>query len=155
MSIPAFFSIRNWEKFQHYTHRNPPWIRLYRNILHQREYQKLSDTERSHLTGLFILAAEYENNIPNDPEWLQHELCTSSPINLDVLARYGWITFASNSRASHSKHASNTLASCKQSASPDTDTDTDTDTFAGHARELAARNGRNGAGSPGKAEQIR
>jgi hypothetical protein len=27
-----WITVRNWDKFQHYTQRNPPWIRLYTDI---------------------------------------------------------------------------------------------------------------------------
>ena len=51
-----FFQIHNWEKFQHYSKRNPPWIRLYQTLLRDIRYQRLTDTQRSHLIGLFLLA---------------------------------------------------------------------------------------------------
>ena len=110
----TFFSIRNWEKFQHYKKRNPPWIRLYQSLLRQREYQKLSDTARSHLIGIFILAAQHSNQIPNDPEWLQHELCTKHPIDLKTLSDSGWIILSE-------QDASVALAECTQVAAPDPD----------------------------------
>lgn len=38
--------IRNWRKFQHYKHRNPPWIRLYTDIISDPE-----NNARWHLTS--------------------------------------------------------------------------------------------------------
>ena len=28
-----YFTVRNWRKFQHYTDRNPPWIKLHFEML--------------------------------------------------------------------------------------------------------------------------
>lgn len=92
-----FFSIRNWKRFQHYKERNPPWIRLYRDLLRDRGYQKLSDTCRGHLVGLLILAAGSDNRIPDDQAWLRHELCTKLPIDLKSLAATGWIVYEEQS----------------------------------------------------------
>lgn len=90
-----FFSIRNWEKFQHYTKRNPPWIRLYQGLLRDRGYQSLSDTSRGHLVGLFLIASQHDNRIPEDQVWLKHELCTKVAIDLKALVASGWITYES------------------------------------------------------------
>jgi len=34
--------IKNWHKFQHYKHRNPPWIKLHRGLLDDPEWFALS-----------------------------------------------------------------------------------------------------------------
>lgn len=30
---PTHFKVRNWEQFQHYKDRNPPWIKLHFALL--------------------------------------------------------------------------------------------------------------------------
>lgn len=110
-----FFSIRNWEKFQHYTKRNPPWIRLYKDLLRDRGYQSLSDTTRSHLVGLFLLASQHDNRIPDDQVWLRHELCTKVAIDLKALTASGWIVFETED-ASKVLAQPDLLADCKQVA---------------------------------------
>lgn len=104
-----FFSIRNWTKFQHYSKRNPPWIRLYHDLLRDRAYQKLSDTCRSHLVGLFLLASHNDNRIPDDQVWLRHELCTKTPIDLKTLVASGFIQM-------NSENASDMLAEAEMLA---------------------------------------
>lgn len=50
--------IKNWEKFQHFKDRRPPWIKLHREILDQRDINALSDGAFRVLVGLWLLASE-------------------------------------------------------------------------------------------------
>jgi len=86
-----FFRIRNFERFQHYKDRNPPWIRLYGALWRDRAFFRLPDVVKAHLIGLFALAARLDNRIPDDPEWLAHELCASEPIDFPALLASGFL----------------------------------------------------------------
>jgi hypothetical protein len=86
-----FFRIRNFERFQHYKDRNPPWIKLYGALWRDRAFFRLPDAFKAHLIGLFALAARLDNRIPDDPEWLAHELCASEPIDFDALLGSGFL----------------------------------------------------------------
>jgi hypothetical protein len=102
-----FFRIRNFERFQHYKDRNPPWIRLYGGLWRDRAFFRLPDAVKAHLIGLFALAARLDNRIPDDPEWIAHELCASEPIDLGALLTSGFLV---------PEHpASGTTAVCKPS----------------------------------------
>lgn len=89
--MASFFRIRNFERFQHYKDRNPPWIRLYGALWRDRAFFRLPDAVKAHLIGLFALAARLDNRIPDDPEWLAHELCASEPIDLGALLASGFL----------------------------------------------------------------
>ncbi len=89
--MASYFRIRNFERFQHYKDRNPPWIRLYGALWRDRAFFRLPDVLKAHLIGLFALAARLDNRIPDDPEWLAHELCASEPIDLAALAASGFL----------------------------------------------------------------
>ena len=52
--------IKNWSKFQHFKDRTPPWIKLHRNILEQRDINSLSDSSFRVLVCVWLLAAEDE-----------------------------------------------------------------------------------------------
>ena len=86
-----FISIRNFEKFQHYKDRKPPWIKLYRDILGDDRLFELTEAERWQLIGLFILASQNDNRIPYKPAWLKKELALSKPISLQKLIDTGWV----------------------------------------------------------------
>jgi hypothetical protein len=89
--MAQFFRIRNFERFQHYKDRNPPWIRLYGALWRDRAFFRLPDAVKAHLIGLFALAARLDNRIPDDPEWLAHELCASEPIDFAALLASGFL----------------------------------------------------------------
>jgi hypothetical protein len=89
--MASYFRIRNFERFQHYKDRNPPWIRLYGALWRDRAFFRLPDAVKAHLIGLFALAARLDNRIPDDPEWLAHELCASEPIDLAALVASGFL----------------------------------------------------------------
>lgn len=50
--------IKNWHELQHFKDRTPPWIKLYRNILEQRDIMMISDCSFRVLIGLWLLASE-------------------------------------------------------------------------------------------------
>ena len=49
---------RNWEKFQHYKNRNPPWIKLHHDLIDDREYQRLPIASRALAPAMWLLASE-------------------------------------------------------------------------------------------------
>ena len=91
MSDRGFIEVRNFAKFQHYKKRNPPWIKLYGDLLGDPAFFMLNETARFHLIGLFILASKHENRIPFINEWITAELRTSAPIDFDALIASGFI----------------------------------------------------------------
>lgn len=63
--------IRNWSEFQHFKDRRPPWIKLHRSILEQRDINVISDCSFRVLIGLWLLASEDEEmqgRLPDIPE---------------------------------------------------------------------------------------
>lgn len=52
--------IKNWKKFQHFKDRRPPWIKLHRDVLEQRDINMISDRSHRVLIGLWLLASEDE-----------------------------------------------------------------------------------------------
>ena len=63
--------IKNWHELQHFKDRTPPWIKLYRNILDQRDINVISDCSFRVLIGLWLLAAEdkaLKGNLPKIPD---------------------------------------------------------------------------------------
>lgn len=58
MPKPPEIQIKSWPKFQHYKRRNPPWIRLYRDVIDSTEWRSLSDAAKALLPELWLLASE-------------------------------------------------------------------------------------------------
>jgi hypothetical protein len=52
--------IRNWRKFQHFKDRRPPWIKLYRDLLDERDWHLLCAEASKFLVNVWLLASEDE-----------------------------------------------------------------------------------------------
>ena len=49
---------KNWDKFQHYKDRNPPWIKLHRDLLIDKEFMRLPIASKALAPLLWLLASE-------------------------------------------------------------------------------------------------
>jgi hypothetical protein len=85
------FSVKNFEKFQHYKDRSPPWIKLYNELLDDYAFGTLPDATKFHLVAIWLLASRSENKIPYDPRWVAQRINAGSAVDLDVLAASGFI----------------------------------------------------------------
>jgi hypothetical protein len=85
------FSVKNFERFQHYKDRNPPWIKLYNELLDDYEFGCLQDASKMHLIAIWLLASRSENKLPYDPEWVARRINATDPVNLDELVRRGFL----------------------------------------------------------------
>ena len=78
--------VKNWEKYQHYKNRCPPWIKLHVNILNDRRFSALSCASKGLLMQLWILASEDNGKIPYDLNEirfrLRDELIKKEELNL-------------------------------------------------------------------------
>jgi len=108
-----YYSVKNWETFQHYKDRSPPWIKLHRDLLRDYDFSCLQDASKLQLMLLWLLASQLDNKIPTDPAWITRQLGLSEPINLKPLIDNGFILLVQD--------ASKALADCKQSAIVETE----------------------------------
>lgn len=77
-----YIEIVNWEKTQHYKKRNPPWIKLYWDIIDEydkngdkKKFHGISDASKITFVMLLCLSVRYDNNIPYpDDKWLKKAL---------------------------------------------------------------------------------
>jgi hypothetical protein len=56
--------LRGWEKYQHYKDRDPPWVKLYRDLLTSESWVEGTDISRLVQVASILLAARYTNKIP-------------------------------------------------------------------------------------------
>lgn len=57
--------IKNWNKFQHFKDRKPPWVKLYRDLLDDIEWHELDPKAAKVLTMLWLIASEDDGKIPS------------------------------------------------------------------------------------------
>jgi hypothetical protein len=107
------FSVKNFAKFQHYKDRSPPWIKLYNELLDDYAFGRLPDASKMHLIAIWLLASRYDNKIPADAEWIEKRINATSPVDLKLLLKAGFIEA--------DQECSKMLADCKQVAMPETE----------------------------------
>ena len=62
------YRIKNFEKFQHFKDRSPPWVKLYRDILDDPDWHELEPEAAKILVMLWLIASEDESKQGNLPE---------------------------------------------------------------------------------------
>jgi len=99
-----FFSVKNMEKFQHYTDRTPPWIKLYNDVLEDYDFATLPDASKIHLIMIWLLASRSENKVVDDPDWIARKINATEPVNLELLKESGFIVEYDSDLENAKKH---------------------------------------------------
>jgi len=123
------YRIKNWDKFQHYkTGRGaPPWIKLYRDLLNDREWFSLAPEAAKFLISCWLLAAENDGCLP-DIDTLAFRLRLASKETVKLLSLCNsWII----------NDDSTLLAERYQVATPETETETETETEKDKRKNIA------------------
>ena len=112
---------RNWAKFQHYKDRCPPWIKLHRDLLNDREFMCLPLASKALAPLLWLLASESKDgSFDASVDELVFRLRVSSSDvqqGLKPLIDKGFFVLASG-----------VLADCLQVAIPETEREKETET---------------------------
>jgi hypothetical protein len=111
MMAARYLSVKNFERFQHYRDRTPPWIKLYNDLLDDYAFACLQDASKAHLVLIWLLASRYENRVPNDPEWIARKIGATTPVDIAALVSAGFVTVEQD--------ASTPLAASEQPATPE------------------------------------
>jgi hypothetical protein len=109
MAEQKFIRVVNWERFQHYKHRNPPWIKLYGEILSSRTWVTLDDPNRVLAFAILMLAARHDNKIPMDPAYIRRVAYLNSDPNFAGLLENNFVEIMDD--------VNNVLAPCLHDAS--------------------------------------
>jgi len=87
-----YIRIHNWERFQHYKKRNPPWIKLHTELLDDDDFECLQDACKLLLICLWLYRARKHNGkIPADRKYLARKLPLSKIPSLQPLVDAGFI----------------------------------------------------------------
>lgn len=109
---------KNWSEYQHYKDRNPPWIKLHRDLLNDRDFMCLPIASKAIAPLLWLLASEEKSGDfnANVTELAFRLRMTEKEINdgLKPLISKGFFV-----------NASGVLAECEQLAIPETERETE------------------------------
>lgn len=107
----------NWESYQHYKDRNPPWIKLSTSTFQDYEFSCLQDASKLLAICIWTLASRYKDPkaglVPNDLSYIKSQCNLGGMISqkhLNELIEQGFL-----------ERDSKMLASCKQNATTETE----------------------------------
>lgn len=106
-----FLAVKNYEKFQHYRDRLPPWIKLYNTLLDDYAFIELPETSRIHLVLLWLVASRHENRIPYDLKYLARAIHAKSRIDIPRLVEAGFLTVVEQGATADVEHSASSDAS--------------------------------------------
>lgn len=116
---------KNWKDFQHYTKRNPPWIKLHKKLLDDYEYQCLPLASRALAPMLWLLASESsDGHFDAASEKLAFRLRVASTDVVDGIIPLIIHGFFVDDLGQY-PNASNVLATCYSDAMPETERETE------------------------------
>jgi len=90
-----WFYIPKWREYQHYTKRNPPWIKLHYTTLMSEEWVMLADASKLLAVVCMMVASRNEGRVPNKPEYIKEMAHLRSPVDFTELIRTGFLVDAS------------------------------------------------------------
>ena len=121
-----YINILKWNTFQHYKHRNPPWIKLHTSLLDNENFECLQDASKVLLICLWLFAARKGNGkIPADADYLQRKLALRKKPDLQPLIDTGFIEVVSDTLAECKHDASNLRQNCPSEREQSRDKDKD------------------------------
>ncbi|MFC0131402.1 hypothetical protein CR105_03030 [Massilia eurypsychrophila] len=85
-----FLTIKNWDTFQHYGKRNPPWIKLHRALLDDYVFCGLPDIAKAHLVLIWLYASQHNGRVPYDAAFLERKLSCEN-VELGELIAAGFL----------------------------------------------------------------
>lgn len=106
--MPAYLRVVNWEIYQHYKDRTPPWIKLHNSLLEDPGIAALPDATKAHLFGLWLLASRLNNRIPADPAFIAKRINATDTVDLKAMMLMGFL----ESHPDSDESASKALATC-------------------------------------------
>lgn len=86
-----YFRIKNWDTYQHYKDRSPPWIKLHRELLTSETWVSLDDAGRVLAIAIMMLAAATGNKIPHNPAYVRRAAYLNSDPDFSALFDMGFI----------------------------------------------------------------
>lgn len=107
--------VKNWDKYQHYKDRNPPWIKLHYEIMTSRDWVCLDDASRVLAVACMLIASRNNGEIPADKGYIKRVAYLNSEPDFEPLIRCGFLVLDDD--------ASNLLADAR----PETETETYTE----------------------------
>lgn len=128
----AFYRIVEWSKHQHYKDRDPPWIKLHRDLLTSQTWVMLSDASRVLAVACMLVAAGTDNKIPPG-DYMKRRAYLHKDPDFKPLVDVGFLELVNDDNAV--ADASNTLADASKALAIDTECSSERETEERQRRE--------------------
>ena len=86
-----YLSVKNFERYQRYTDRLPPWIKLHYALLEDSAWMLLDEVSQCRYFKLLLVASRCDNRILDDQIYLRHMLRISGEVDLTPLIISGFV----------------------------------------------------------------
>lgn len=91
MSAPKHYRVKNWENFQHYKNRNPPWIKLHFAIFASEDWAMLADASKLLAVVCMLVASRHDGMVPNNPGYIKRVAYLDDLPDLTPLIECGFL----------------------------------------------------------------
>ncbi|WP_353144784.1 hypothetical protein [Paracoccus sp. (in: a-proteobacteria)] len=118
---PTHFKVRNWEQFQHYKDRNPPWIKLHFALLASEDWVTLDDASKLLAVVCMLIASRNQGLVPNNPAYLKRVAYLDKLPKLKPLIDSGFLQIPQADASAMQAQDS----AAQADARPETETDTE------------------------------
>jgi hypothetical protein len=89
--MTAMLKVKNWQKFQHYKDRCPPWIKLHYEIMTSADWCMLADASKLLAVVCMLIASRNEGCVPNNPKYLKRVAYLENEPDLTPLIECGFL----------------------------------------------------------------
>lgn len=86
-----FYSVKNWERFQHYKDRSPPWIKLHFEILTCPDWVMIDDTSKLLMIVCMLIASRNDGKVPADAHYFKRVAYLDKIPNFKPLLECGFL----------------------------------------------------------------
>ena len=86
-----WFRIKNWDYYQHYTKRDPPWIKLHFTTLQSQDWISLNNVSRVLMVVCMLVASKNQGKVPNNPNFLKRVGYLTGKPNFKPLIECGFL----------------------------------------------------------------
>jgi len=109
----SHYRVRNWASFQHYRHRDPPWIKLHFSILSSPDWVMLDDAGRVLAVACMLIASRNKGLVPNNPDYLRRVAYLES-VNFKPLIDCGFLVSDASNTLADASECLQVASSCVQ-----------------------------------------
>ena len=116
------YFIKNWDRFQHFKDRNPPWVKLYKDLLDDPDWHELDAECCKALVMLWLIASEDEykqGQLPCSKKLSFRLRISENKLNQTLTKLSNWVI----------QDDINVISLGYQSDAPETETETETDIY--------------------------